>query len=190
MTDINNEVLEMMRTRSSCMSYEDRMPDKELIEAVAQAGAESPSAMNLQPWQITVVKDRKLISEIEQEAVRQMSLNPELNDTYEHVKSRGSVLFYNAPVVIVIAIDKNNGYAPTDCGIAAMAMQLAAKSVGLGSRMIALGKIAFLGDKAEELKKKLGFPENYEYGLGLCLGYEKESKEPHVPEYEKIKYID
>lgn len=58
---MTNDVLNVIRERSSCKAFADELPEREKLEAIAQAAILSPSATNKQPWQVIVVTDKALI---------------------------------------------------------------------------------------------------------------------------------
>ena len=175
---MDNEVLKTPRERSSCPAFADGLPEREKLETIARAAIESPSGTNSQPWKVIVVTNKELIREIEDETVRMMARIPSYQHFYEVVTSTGMKLFYNAPCMIVLAIDKGDAYAQYDCGIDSQSIAQAAQSVGVANRIIAINEVAFMGDKAEELKEKLGFPENYEFGLTVLLGNAPSRRRP------------
>ena len=57
-----NETLKAIATRYSCRDYAEKPVDKELLQAIAEAAVQSPSAMNNQPWHIIVITDKELIT--------------------------------------------------------------------------------------------------------------------------------
>jgi nitroreductase len=81
-----------------------------------------------------------------------------------------------------------------DCSIAAIILQLAGCSLGLGSCWIQIRKRMHSTNFSSEdyIKRVLGFPENLFVESMIAFGYPDEDKEP-VPkeqlEYEKILQI-
>ncbi|MGM9916775.1 nitroreductase family protein [Anaerotignum sp.] len=185
-----NETLTVIKERSSCKMFTDVLPEKEKLQAIAEAAIQSPSAMNAQPWQIIVISDKKLIEELETETIHKMGQTPAFKSFYDMVTSTGMKLFYNAPCMIVLPIEKNNIYSKYDCGIASQTIALAAQSLGIASRIIAIADVAFSGEKKAYFKEKFQFPEGYEFGLAILLGYAEKPNAPHEPKPEKITYID
>lgn len=186
---MTNETLTVIKARASCKAFTDALPEKEQLQAIAQAAIESPSATNKQPWQVIVVTDKGLIDEMEAEAVRMMGQLPAYKGFYDLVTSTGMKLFYNAPCMIVLPIDKSNPYAAYDCGIASQSICIAAQSLGVASHIVAINEVAFSGEKAAYFKEKLRFPEGYEFGLAVLLGKEAAAGTPHAPNPDRITYI-
>lgn len=184
-----NETLTAIKERSSCKAFADGLPDEEKLQAIAQAAITSPSATNKQPWQVIVVTERRLIEEMEEETVRMMGQLPAYKGFYDMVTSTGMKLFYNAPCMIVLPIDKKNPYSAYDCGIVSQSICIAAQSLGVASHIVAINEVAFSGEKAAYFKEKLQFPEGYEFGLAVLLGNEAASNAPHEPNPDKITRI-
>ncbi|MGN0186006.1 MAG: nitroreductase family protein [Aristaeellaceae bacterium] len=187
---MTNEVLTALRERSSCKAFAEEMPDEGKIQAIAQAALTSPSATNSQPWQILVVTDRELIREMEEETIRRMGEIPAYKGFYDMVQSTGMKLFYKAPCMIVLAIDKKNPYSPYDCGILSQTICVAAQSLGVGSHIVAINDVVFSGDKGAYFRKALKFPDGYEFGLAVLLGNEVSHNAPHAPNPARITCID
>jgi nitroreductase len=62
-------VLEAMRTRKSVRGYKPNPVPKEVIRRILETAARAPSAMNTQPWQITVLAG-KVLEEIRRENMK------------------------------------------------------------------------------------------------------------------------
>ena len=185
-----NETLRNIAERFSCRDYADKAPTNEQLNLIAQAAIQAPSGMNRQLWQVTVVKNKDLISEMEMEGMKTLSSMPD-KTMYQRIMERGGKLFYNAPCMIVIAIKEGvpKGAELVDCGILAQNIVLAATSLGLNTVHCGFVKMAFAGEKDSYFKEKLKFPEGYECGMAILLGYANTTSAPHVPNQEKITVI-
>jgi len=183
-----NDTLKTIAERYSCRDFSRKMPADEELQAIARAAVSAPSGMNRQPWQVIVVKNQALIDDMEQEGLR---IIKEMDDPamYERIMSRGGTIFYHAPCMIIVAIAKG---MEMDCGILSENVALAAGSLGLGSLICGMAGIPFSQGKAGEYKEKLGFLPEYEFGIGILLGYPADgaSGTPHEPDLNKISYID
>ena len=185
-----NETLNTIAKRFSCRSYTDEMPTEEQLMSIIQAGIEAPSGMNRQGWQVILVKDKELIADMDAEGMEMMS-QMEDQAMYNRIMARGGKLLYNAPCLVVIAIKEADpkGAELVDLGIVAQNIVLAATSLGVDNVHCGLLGLSFAGDKSDEFKSRLQFPEGYEYGIGVLLGFAKETKEPHEPDTSKITVI-
>ena len=184
-----NETLRLIHSRYSCRAFTDKALPDATIDAIAQAAITSPSAMNLQPWRVIVVKNKKLIDEMDAEGMRVLAAAPD-KSTYERIRSRGGRLFYNAPCLIALPVDKTAHYAAYDCGIVTQTVALAAESLGVNSLICGFAKISFAGERGAEFSACLGFPPNYELGLAVLLGYAAcDDGKPHEPDPAKITIV-
>ena len=182
-----NETFQSIYRRYSCRAFTDEMPSDEDLMAIAQAALAAPSAMNRQPWRVIVVKDRALIADMQAEGTRALQAEAD-QTTWERIKSRGGKLFYDAPCMITVPVVNA---AHTDCGILTQTIAVAAASLGIESLICGLAGAAFNGGKAEEFKRRLGFPEGFEHGMTVLLGYAANpGGQQHALDFSKISVIE
>ena len=182
--------IDTIRTRYSCRGFSDKIPSDEDLRIIAEAGIAAPSGMNRQLWRVIVVKNKKLIDDLEVEGLKNLAAFPSL---YDHIMARGGKLYYNAHCMIVIPITKAEpaGAELFDCGIVAQNIALAATSLGIDNTICGFIAFAFAGGKNDELKCRLGFPDGYDIGLTVLLGYATNTDgKPHEPDFSKIKFIE
>lgn len=177
-------VIQAISNRRSHRAYTQEQLPEEILGQILRAGLESPSARNHQPWHFSVVQDAALIQEVHDEAARVMGGkgSPRFADP-------NFQMFYRAPAVIFIFGEKEFSWTEVDCGIAVENMALAAEGLGVGSVILGLPKPAFMGDRADELRRRLQCPEGYDFVIALALGYSTDTKEPHDQHEEKISRI-
>lgn len=183
-----NEILQAIEKRFSCRSYDGRMVEQDKLEAVAKAGLQAPSAMNLQPWQIIVINDKSIIEKLDDAAMEVISSNTD-KTAYNRIMERGGKVFYNAPVLYLLLKDANSKWADVDCGILTQNICLAAASLGLDSVIVAMAGIPFNGPKGDELKKEIGWLVGWEFAMGVLVGYGDTSKEPHEIDQSKVTFL-
>ena len=181
-----NAAIKAIKERYSCRSFTKEMPSDEILQLIAEATVQAPSAMNLQRWRAIVVKNAQLIADMEQEGLAQLQAMDDKSG-YNRIMERGNGLFYGAPAMLVIPITPDGAL---DCGIAVENVAIAATSLGLGTLICGLAGLAFAGDKAAEFKARLGFPEGYEYGMAILLGYSEQQMPPHAPDLSKISFVE
>lgn len=186
-----NETLKVIKERFSCRSFTDKIPQEKDLLAIAQAAVQAPSGMDRQGWHVIVVMNKDLIDDMEAAGLEILS-GMEDKSMYERIMARGGKLFYNAPCMIFIAIKEAypKGAELIDCGILAQNIVLAATSLGIANMHCGFVGLAFAGNRAGEFKKRLQFPEGYEPGMGVLLGYTDNPTPPHVPNQEKITVIE
>ncbi len=166
---------EVIANRYSCKKYSGRMPEAEKITAILEAGRLAPTAKNLQEQHIYVLQSEESLKKLD-------SVTP---------------CRYGAPVVLVVAFDKNNVFTypgekrdsgVEDTTIVATQMILAAANEGVDSCWINF----FDPDK---LAQALALPENEEVLMVMDLGYAAEGTGPlpnhssRKPLSETVSYI-
>jgi len=162
-----NEVLECLKTRRSVRAYEpDKVPSRELVAKVVEAGTFAPTGMGKQSPVIVAVMDK---------AVRNR-----LSKMNADVLGSASDPFYGAPVVLVVLADRSRPTYLYDGSLVMGNLLNAAHALGLGSCWIHRAKEVFDSEEGRELLRQWGIVGDYE-GIGHCvLGYSKDGQEPQA----------
>jgi len=183
-----SETLKTIETRFSCRGYDGRPIEIENVEALAKAALQAPSAMNLQPWKIIAITNKSLIDDMDMAA---MEVATAMSDKslYNRMLERGGKMYYNAPCLFLVLKDATSKWGDLDCGIVTQNIALAATSLGLNNVIVATAAIPFSSPKGSEFKKRVNWPEGYEFGMGVCVGYGSITKEPHEVDFDKVRYI-
>ena len=167
-----------IKGRRSVRSYLDRPVPKEIIDGLLDAAVWAPSGMNEQPWRFTVIQDREVIESLSRKTrelvMKSMPLPEELQAAF---KSGRDVVFYGAPLLILISVLKNPDWRTVnllDCGLAAENMFLAAYQEGLGSCFIGFATAL---NQVPKVLAGIAIPEDHELMAPLIFGYPKEVPE-------------
>ncbi|MBR0139269.1 MAG: nitroreductase family protein [Firmicutes bacterium] len=161
-----NEVLKVIEERSSIRKYKEDMLDDQTIELLIKAGLQGPTANNKQEVHISVLKrDNKALKKLACEV--------------NALAGREGCFYYNAPVVFMLSADKDLFFGSIDAGIACENMVLAAQSLGLGSVILGMPWRVMGGEMKDYFAEKFCFPENYEFKIGIAVGYKDTDKVPH-----------
>ena len=184
---MTSNTIEAIRTRFSCRDFVETPLTDEQIKTLTVAALASPSAMNRQPWHVIVITDKTFIDELDAEGMRVLGA-AEDKSGYDRVKARGGRIFYNAPCMVMVASDGSD-YASMDCGILSQNVSLAAHSLGLGSVICAMAGIPLSGSLGDEFKKRMQFPDGYDFGIAVLVGTAKADKEPHELDMSKVTII-
>jgi len=149
-----NNILEIITNRRSIRSYDGREIEPEKIEYVLDAFRKAPSAKNLQPWKIIVVKEKNKKTDLS-------------------IACKNQSFIAQAPLIIVACANEEEAYGtmggymssyPIDIAIALEHLILAATEIGLGT--------CWIGAFQENLVKGiLGVPENIMVVALTPLGY-------------------
>jgi len=181
------ETLKNIAERNTCRDFADTPLTDGQIDDLVSAALSAPSARNLQPWHVVVVKDKALIEEIDSEGMKLLSAEED-KTMYETMMSRGGNLFYNAPCMIVILSDGSK-WGTLDSGILCQTVVLAAQSLGLGTCIVGMAGVPINGPRSEEFRERLKFPEGYTFSIGILIGTAISGKEPHEHDKSKVTYV-
>lgn len=186
---MSNETLNLIASRRSHRAYEKTPLTQEQLDALLKAAVESPSAVNRQPWHFTVVRNQELLSEMNKAVWEQMmKRNPEKRSP--RFADQDFHVFYHAPAVIFISGMPDNPFTPIDGGIAVENIALAAESMGLGSVILGMPRDAFAGEKADDFRKALHFPEGWDFVIAIAVGVPADTKEAHPVKENRISFVD
>ena len=172
------EALEAILTRRSTRKYSDKMPDRDLIEKVIEAGRYAPSGSNSQNTHFLVFNEKHILTAMANLVKEEFSKMEADQDTYVSLKhsisasKQGEYVFhYNAPVFIVVANKKGYGNAMADSACALENMMIAANSLDLGSCWI--NQLHWLEDNKaiRSFLRPYGLEDNETITGGLILGY-------------------
>ena len=114
-----NNALEVLKSRRSIRSYQDKMPEKELIAQIVEAGTYAPTGMGKQSPIIVAVTNRDTRDQLAEMNAKIMGVDTDP--------------FYGAPVVLVVLADKQYPTYLYDGSLVMGNLMNAAQAVGLGS---------------------------------------------------------
>ena len=162
------ELFETLLNRRSCRKYLAKDVSDNDIKLLLEAAMASPSAINRQPWEFYVIKNKEL-----QEKIRNTSPAWQRNSTLLIVVAGNKDLF----------IKDNEEYWIEDCSAAIENMLLEATNLGLGSLWCGVYPNK---DRILELTKLINLPSNHiPFGL-IHFGYPNENNEPRT-QYDENK---
>jgi nitroreductase len=144
------ETWDALTSRRKVREFEDRPIPRDALERILDAGRRAPSSRNSQPWDFVVVTDREQLREL------------------ANVWRGGAhVAVSAATIALVLPVadeERARRTALFDLGQAAMAIQIAATDLGIGTAHSAVGD-------QERARDVLGLPEDRYAGYLLALGY-------------------
>ncbi len=146
--------MELSESRRSIRSYKPQEIEEEKLNYVLQAFRKAPSAKNLQPWKLVVVKNKKIINDLA-------------------IACNNQTFLEEAPILIAACAKEDEAYGtmggymnsyPIDISLALEHLILAATEQGLGT--------CWIGAFKEQLVKDiLKVPENVKVVALTPLGY-------------------
>ena len=186
------DVIGAMKERRSTRGFLKKSVERETLEKLLSLATQAPSAINLQPWEFTVVsgKEKERLSRLLVKRMRERNIScgpgakkplpdyfrerergllnvmlPNLPGSlrFQDFVNEGSCNFYGAPTAIIITLDSVFSTARlTDIGIVVGYLVLAAHTLGLGTCPI--GLITAFDD---DIRDVLSIPEEKEVVIGV-----------------------
>lgn len=159
------DFLEIAKKRYTVRSYNGNAVEKEKIDKIIEAAHVAPTAANLQPVRLLVVREEKGLEKIGKAAN-----------------------IYGAPVAIIVCADHNKAWVrpfdkkqthDIDASILTDHMMLAATEMGLGTAWICYFK-------ADVIAEEFELPDNLEPINILAIGYTDE-KEAGSDRHDKMR---
>ncbi|GAH25912.1 unnamed protein product [marine sediment metagenome] len=147
-------LMDLIEKRKSIRSYKHQDVEEEKLNYILQAFRKAPSAKNLQPWKLIIVKDKKKISDLS-------------------IACNNQTFLSEAPILIVACAKEDEAYGvmggymnsyPIDIALALEHLILAATEKGLGTCWIG----AF---KEKLVKDLLDVPANVRVVAITPVGY-------------------
>ena len=165
---------DLLRIRRSIRKYQPVEIEAEKLEALKKSALLTPSSRGRRSWEFIFVTDRETLQKL------------------SRCREGASGFLAGAALGIVVLGDREQSDVWTeDASIAAMTLQLAAHSLGLGSCWIQVRN----RDHSEDVKageyigEALGIPERFGVECILAVGYPAEEKKPYDEaglNYEKV----
>ena len=178
---MTNEVLESLKTRRSCRAFSERVPERNVLEAVLEAGTYAPTGHGLQSPLILAVTDRTLRDRLSAMNARIWN---ELTVQRGGTPNKNFDPFYGAPVVLVVLADKSvRTWHYDGCSVLCQ-LANAAHAAGLDSCWIHRAKEEFESEEGKTILRELGIEGAYE-GIGhIVVGYRAKELPPAMPRKE------
>lgn len=112
------DAIEAIKTRRSIRRFKDKQVTEQEIKEILAAGMQAPSAVNEQPWQFVVIRDRAILEKI-----------PSIHPYASMAKDSSAAIL----VCGDMNFEKIKGFWVEDCSAAVENMLLAAHALGLGA---------------------------------------------------------
>lgn len=140
---------------------QEAVPEKDL-KLILQAGIQTASAQNKQPWYFVALTNHDMMEEIAADG-------PDFSSLKE-----GTVkaLFGDSPVAILVynaseSVSVAEGF---DCGLATQNMVIAASSLGYGTKVIGMPTLALNGENHDAWCERLGVDASMQCCAVILLG--------------------
>lgn len=179
-----NDVIRTISERRAVRKYKSLPVSDAAINELLNAARMAPSSLNGQPWKFYVVTDRELIDLLDQK-VKAAAIALFKGNTMKEYFPEDHVIFHGAPAVIFIAADRKNEWAALDIGMCAQNMMLAAKSIGLDTCPVGLGKFV----EHTNVYTILGIPDQEQIVITIVAGYGDIKPPKHVRKTDNAVFV-
>ena len=158
--------MEEIYKRRSIRKYTDKEISDEDMKKILKAGMNAPSAHNLKPYDLIVIKNKETLAKLADTCIYSKMLNEA-----------------NAAIAVCSKADnKETPHWQADCGAVTENILLEATHLGIGSCWI--GEYPNI-EKCKKVKQILRIPNNYKVFATIALGYATKEKEPNNNYYEE-----
>ena len=191
------DLIQAIHERRSCRAFKSDPVPRDLIEEILGLAIRAPSAINLQPWEFTVVvgeeKERLSRTFIKAYKEKQISCGPgnvkplpktvakrgaktlsmmkpffeEMGVNPDQYINEGSSNFYGAPVAIILCVDDSFSKA----NLVDMGITLGYFLLAAHAVGLATCPIGLICAYEDEIRDLLNIPENKCVVVGIALGY-------------------
>ena len=203
-------------SRRSIRAFKDKPVPTEMIEQLIEVGTAAGTASNAQTEGFLIVRDRGLLTEVENLVIETMwgkmkllgnpigrklarikygaELSQQATHYYERFKAMRvsgefeNGVFRGAPALIVIHGQRGNRSVHENCAIAARNMEILAQSVGLGTCWA--GFLLVAAGLTTVIADRFGIPHDRNVYSALMLGYPKHTYKKSIPRKQReVRWI-
>ena len=170
------EMKNRMVLRRSIRAYRQKIPSRQEIEAILDGARYAGTGGNRQALRYIAVCGH--MDEVTGEAARVLGglaekpgfYAPAYGRIYKESLKGNDILFYGAPLLILVIGNKKKGFnVKKDGGLASAYIQLMAETMGIGSCINGIFGDAV--DNSSKLKEMLGITEDESMVMAIAMGY-------------------
>lgn len=178
---------DLLLTWKTTQYFTDKEVEEEDIEKIVNAGINTTSGMNEQPWHFSVVTDKEVLEEIadgmsmgapagaapaDEEVGEETQEEQEEEQTVEETTVRNKAGIADVPLAIIISCAEGSDL---DAGLACQSMFIEARLLGYGAKIVSSPTMVLNGDDQDYYRELLGIPEEYSVATVLLVGVEDTS---------------
>ncbi|MFC1991685.1 nitroreductase family protein [Chloroflexota bacterium] len=197
------DLLNLAKQRRSCRRFKPEPIPDEYIDNIIEVARWAPSGANAQPWEFIVIKKEELKQKIAQFINEHAVLTHKMDLTRDPTRTSGpNPVDFSSPVLIILCGDPRTikaypvytvyqrGQSNLDSSLASafLYMQLAATTLGLGSRWISSTRNYYIQCMTKDL---LGIPDEIEIYDTMAVGYpDMEPRPRYIRAKEEVVHHD
>ena len=160
-------IIDAVRKRYSCRSYQDKPIEKEKLDVILEAARLAPSAKNLQDWRFVVVAEKQIKLK-----VADCTNRPEV---------------FNKAGIIIAACSVSDDVMRCGQAVAPIDVAIALEHIALQATELGLGTCWIGSFDTEKIREILGIPDDIQIIELMAVGYAADSyKQPNREPIEKI----
>lgn len=163
--------LEILTTAKTAKKFTSEPVREDHLKQILAAGLNAPSARNSQPWHFSVVRNKKILNQINEALAGAM---PKGGPGTPSGPPRKLGLADATVAIFVYGTNKLPSDS-FDCGLATEAMSIAALSLGYGTKIVSSPSIVLNGERKADFDKLLQIPEGYSNVAVLLIGHNDQS---------------
>lgn len=155
--------------RKTCRKFKDKEIPEDILMKILDSGRKAPSAMNQQPWEFIIVKDKELKRKIK-------LIYNDARDKKGFYQQ--DTIFVETGTQIFVLSDKTKHRHIISASLAIENILLAATDLGLGS--IVMTALLSFEEHIKEIRKLLKVPEKFDIIALVVIGYKDEEPEKKI----------
>ena len=179
---IHNETIDNILSRRTIREYEDKQITDEQLETLMECAMWAPSGRNGQPCHIRAVQSKAMLDEMNVDFKNLVGW-----DTPAYTNWDRNPFYQNAPTVLFMY---GTGENFMDGGIMVENIAIAAKSMGLGSCIIASIGGLLAAPEGAKWKERLDIPQDYRFLIAIAVGYGTENPAPKERKKDQFRVIE
>jgi nitroreductase len=172
-----DQIMDIIKKRKSIRAYLDAPLIESVLNNILEAAKNAPTARNAQQLEYKIITNKILIKKLSDRimAVMQKEMAAMPNRPPMPPMPPRPHMFYAAPLLIIIAGPKDNGWIDADAALGVENIMLYATSLGLGSCFIGMARLL---EKDPEMMKELHISDNQKIAAAVVVGYPDENPAP------------
>ena len=178
-----NKTINDILTRRTIRSYTSQDLTNEELDTLIACAKSSPSGRNSQPCLVRIVRDKKILDEINTDFKNTVGW-----DTPAYTRYDTNPVYHGAPVCFFIFSDKPSSCA-MDAGIMVENIAVASKGLELGSVIIGSIGALFEGEFADKWYKYFDVPRENPFMIAISVGHPDENPEMKPRKEENFRIL-
>ena len=180
---LRHPVIDAILSRQTIREYTPEQISADQLETLLRAALRAPSGRNSQPVHARFVQNAAMLREMQVDFKDIVGW-----DTPVHTKSDVNPFYHNAPTFAFLFAQ---GDSRMEAGLMAENICIAAKGLGLGTVIVAsVGALFSDAAAGPRWKRALRVPEDWQFLIGVGIGYPDEAPEMKPRNEEQIQVIE